>query len=391
MRPPGMSAFCDCSARATSLTDSFCARSSAASSHRLIWRLRPPITTTWPTPSELSRRRRSTLSANSVMSRTGLSAVTATVITGDAVGIELLHRRLQHRARQQRNDAVDAIAHFLRRDVGVLLELERDDDLRDALGRGRAERVDAADRVDRLFDLVGDLGLDLLGRGAGQPRRHRDRGDVDVGEAIDAEPAEGEEPDDGQREDEHPGEDRALDAELGKPLHGPVTSPPTRTPSTSCSTPLATTRSPAFSPLVISISIADRLTGHDDALFRAVAGDDEDARRAGDGANRGGRARECPGSVEACSMRAVAKNPGFSRLGAVGHDRFDRQRARLGGHRRRHVAHLAGEGLARDRRPPRTSRRGRPRRPTRTARAPSARRAADRSRITDATLVPRVT
>ena len=84
MRPPGTSAFCDWSARATSLTDSFCARSSAASSHRLICRLRPPITTTWPTPSELSRRRRSTRSANSVMSRTGLSAVTATVITGAA-------------------------------------------------------------------------------------------------------------------------------------------------------------------------------------------------------------------------------------------------------------------------------------------------------------------
>ncbi len=84
MRPPGMSAFCDCSARATSLTDSFWARSNAVSSHRLTWRLRPPITTTCPTPSELSSRRRRILSANSVMSRTGLSAVTATVITGDA-------------------------------------------------------------------------------------------------------------------------------------------------------------------------------------------------------------------------------------------------------------------------------------------------------------------
>ena len=48
--------------------------------------LRPPITTTWPTPSALSSQRRSPLSANSVMSRSGLSAVTATVSTGEAVG-----------------------------------------------------------------------------------------------------------------------------------------------------------------------------------------------------------------------------------------------------------------------------------------------------------------
>ena len=211
MRPPGMSAFCDCSARATSLTDSFCARSNAVSSQRFTCRLRPPITTTWPTPSELSSRRRRILSANSVMSRTGLSAVTATVITGDAVEVELLHRRLQDRSRQLRQHAIDAIAHFLRGDVRVLFELERDDDLRDAFGGGRGQRVDAADGVDGLLDLVGDLGFDLLRRRAGQARRHRDRRDVDVGKAIDAEAAEREQADDGQREDEHPGEDRAAE------------------------------------------------------------------------------------------------------------------------------------------------------------------------------------
>ena len=40
------------------------------------------------------------------------------------------------------------------------------------------------------------------------------------GKAIDAEPREREEADDHEREDQHPGEDRALDAELGEPLHG---------------------------------------------------------------------------------------------------------------------------------------------------------------------------
>ena len=133
--------------------------------------------------------------------------------------VELLDRGLQRRARQQRQDAVDAVAHFLRGDVGVLVEHERHDDLRDAFGRGRAQRVDGADGVDGFFDLVGDLGLDLLGRRAGQPRGHDDGRDVDVGKAVDAEAAEGEEPDDGQREHEHPGEDRAPDAEFGEPLH----------------------------------------------------------------------------------------------------------------------------------------------------------------------------
>ena len=54
--------------------------------------------------------------------------------------IELLDRRLDHRARQQRNDPVDLVAHFLRRDVRILLEHERDDDLRDAFGRVRGQR-----------------------------------------------------------------------------------------------------------------------------------------------------------------------------------------------------------------------------------------------------------
>ena len=65
------------------------------------------------------------------------------------------------------SDAVDLVAHFLRGDVGVLVEQEADDDLRDAFGRDRAQLVDAADGVDRFLDLVGDLGFDLLGAAPG--------------------------------------------------------------------------------------------------------------------------------------------------------------------------------------------------------------------------------
>jgi hypothetical protein len=129
------------------------------------------------------------------------------------VGIELLDRRLLDVLGQQRQDAVDAVAHFLRRDVAVLLEQERDDDGRDPFRRGRAQLVDAADGVDRFLDLVRDLGLHFLGRRAGQARRHDDGGEVDLGEAIQSEARERERADDGQREDEDAREDGALDGD----------------------------------------------------------------------------------------------------------------------------------------------------------------------------------
>ena len=170
------------------------------------------------------------------------------------VGILLLDRRLRDRARQQRQDAVDAIAHFLRGDVGVLLEPERDDDLRDAFGGVRAELVDAADGVDGFLDLVGDLALDLLRRGAGQTRRDGHGREVHLRQAIDAELAEGERADDDQREDQDRGKDRTTDAELSEPLHESTYSlrSDARRRRTSFSTLLVATFSPALRPVVIS-------------------------------------------------------------------------------------------------------------------------------------------
>ena len=68
--------------------------------------------------------------------------------TGAASGSKLIDARLLDRPRQQRQHAVDLVAHFLRGDVDVLVEQEPDHDLRDALGRDRAQLVDAADGVD---------------------------------------------------------------------------------------------------------------------------------------------------------------------------------------------------------------------------------------------------
>ena len=120
---------------------------------------------------------------------------------------------------RSREHAAHVIAHFLRGDVDVLLEAEGDVHLRDAFAGDRAELVDAADGVDRLFDLVGDLGLDLFRRGAGEAGDHRHRGEVDLGEAIDSELEVAGRADDADEEDEHGGEHRPLHADLGKPLH----------------------------------------------------------------------------------------------------------------------------------------------------------------------------
>ncbi len=50
------------------------------------WRLRPPTSSTWPTPVVPSRRLRTKRSATSVTSRTGLGAASVMVTTGVASG-----------------------------------------------------------------------------------------------------------------------------------------------------------------------------------------------------------------------------------------------------------------------------------------------------------------
>ena len=164
------------------------------------------------------------------------------------VRIHLVDARLLDRFREQRQHAVDLVAHLLRGDVGLFFEHEADRDLRDAFRRCRAQLVDAADRVDRLLDLVGDFRFDLLRCRAGLHRRHEHRRKIDLRKAIDAEPRERERADHGEREDENGREDRSFDAEFGKPLHDQLTF----IPSASCATLAVATRSPALSPFVTS-------------------------------------------------------------------------------------------------------------------------------------------
>src|ERR1043166_2180836 len=88
--------------------------------------------------------------------------------------------------------------------------------------------------------------------------------------------------------------------------------------------------------------VAGGLAGRHDAFFDAVAVDDEDARRA---AGRHDRSR---GHDDARRLRGLfdargREEPGLELARRIRHHRFDRQRALVGLERRRHVADLALE------------------------------------------------
>ena len=80
---------------------------------------------------------------------------------------------------------------------------------------GRSQLVDPADRVDGFLDLVGDLGLDLLRRGAGQPGRDEDGGEVDLRKTVETQARERERADDRQGEDQDAREDGTFDGNRG--------------------------------------------------------------------------------------------------------------------------------------------------------------------------------
>ena len=98
------------------------------------------------------------------------------------VRVDLVHHRLVDVLREIGEDLVDLVTYLLGRHVDALLQLELDEDLGHALRGYRAELVNPRDGVYGPLDLVGDLGLDLLRRGACLPCRHRDDREVHLRE-----------------------------------------------------------------------------------------------------------------------------------------------------------------------------------------------------------------
>ena len=136
-----------------------------------------------------------------------------------AVVVELRHDGRLDVARQPAGGDGHAVAHVLRGEVDVARQVERADHERTAGARDRTQLGDAGDGVQGLLDRLRHGDLDLFGRGAGQRRANRHRGQVDRGVTIDRQPREADRADDHHRQHEHAGEDRAVDADLGELLH----------------------------------------------------------------------------------------------------------------------------------------------------------------------------
>jgi hypothetical protein len=94
---------------------------------------------------------------------------------GRGAGVEFLDHRGIGALREIGQHPSDRVADLLGADVRVLLQHEGDDHLAQAFKARRAQLVDAGDRVDRLLDLLGERGFDLLGARA--PQRRGDRHD----------------------------------------------------------------------------------------------------------------------------------------------------------------------------------------------------------------------
>jgi hypothetical protein len=135
------------------------------------------------------------------------------------VGVGLAHHRGKHVRRHLPHRAGGLFAHLFDRLGDVLVQHEGDDDVARAFGHHRAQLVNAADRRNRFFQRHDDLRDHLLGAGARQPRIDVDGGRVCPGEQIHAQVEKAEQPHHGEEQDQHEGENRTLDADLGE-AHG---------------------------------------------------------------------------------------------------------------------------------------------------------------------------
>jgi hypothetical protein len=149
------------------------------------------------------------------------------------VGVDALDQRLLDVARKRWAHLRDAVAHLLDAAVQVGIEAEFDEGQVAAFARQRADQLDAGDRVDGFLDRLGDVVLDLLGRGARIVDRHRDQRRTDVRHRLDAQLPVREQAQHRQGRDHHRGEDRVIDRSARDPhrrLRRPSAPPPARRP-----------------------------------------------------------------------------------------------------------------------------------------------------------------
>ncbi len=131
------------------------------------------------------------------------------------IGIEFLDDRRFNVAWQLSPYAGNLVPYVLADDVDVLLQLEFDEDLRESLGALAAQRLDAGDRVDRLFNDVRNFRFH--GFRVGTFVGHRDGHDreVHVREQVDAHRAVRRVAEHDQRQSHHGREDGTGDGYFG--------------------------------------------------------------------------------------------------------------------------------------------------------------------------------
>ena len=122
-------------------------------------------------------------------------------------------------ARQHAARLGNLVAHVLDRLVEIAAELELDEDLADTGECRRAQAAHPGDGVQVLLEDVGDVLLHALGARALEVRDHHHHRKFHRREVIDAEALEAERARDHDREHHHPGQDRALDRDVGE-RHG---------------------------------------------------------------------------------------------------------------------------------------------------------------------------
>src|SRR5262249_22360760 len=124
--------------------------------------------------------------------------------------------RLVDPAGQLAADRVHLRADVGWREVGADVVQEGDDDLGDAFLGGRGDVVNAAERRDRVLDLLGDELLHVLRRGAVVSRHHGYGREVEVGEELNVELLVGHEPDEDHRQDQHADRHGSVDRETSE-------------------------------------------------------------------------------------------------------------------------------------------------------------------------------
>ena len=130
--------------------------------------------------------------------------------------LDLADDRLLDVCGQVTQHRVHLVADLLGGDIRVFVQLELDNNLRHAFTRHRVQVVHARDLVDCAFDLIRDVGLDLLWGCPGETRRHHNHRNIDVGELIDRKATIPEDAEHDEPEHHHRREDRPLDRDAAQ-------------------------------------------------------------------------------------------------------------------------------------------------------------------------------